>query len=389
MIYTRHEGVLNTGGRVVATKDDELAKLYITQQGLHEWFEQIGSDKADELHEEDKDKRERLRVLNDVTGLPYDKPVQFSAVDVRDKTREFVQYIDEHGDQLCAIRLIPIADGVQKLRMRGKTVRKAVEWFEEQGVDADKYRVDFVPHETCERSTIFVVTENGVFGEIVAGGHHQLTQGFHEVSQPVSFHHDFSEWVVPPADVNAKAHIEDLMELLRVSDADLREQLADELGSVFASEYLMGYFETTYSTEFGVFFKDYNRILGSLYEQCNVLDQAANGSEEEGVVVSGHVGSPGSAEGPVRTVDPDKIEEDVFGHGDVLVCTVTTPAYIGLMGKASAIVTDQGGILSHAAITARELGVPCIVGTGNATTVLKTGDHVRVDADQGHVTRLD
>ncbi|HEX5448000.1 MAG TPA: PEP-utilizing enzyme, partial [Candidatus Saccharimonadales bacterium] len=65
---------------------------------------------------------------------------------------------------------------------------------------------------------------------------------------------------------------------------------------------------------------------------------------------------------------------------------VTTPDYVPLMKKASAIVTDQGGILSHAAIVARELGVPCIVGTADATKVLKNGQKVLVDADNGVVT---
>jgi pyruvate,water dikinase len=69
----------------------------------------------------------------------------------------------------------------------------------------------------------------------------------------------------------------------------------------------------------------------------------------------------------------------------VLVCEVTTPNYVPLMQKAVAIVTDQGGILSHAAIVARELKKPCIVGTGNATKILKTGQIVSVDANNGAV----
>jgi pyruvate,water dikinase len=75
-------------------------------------------------------------------------------------------------------------------------------------------------------------------------------------------------------------------------------------------------------------------------------------------------------------------------NGEVLVCTMTTPELVPLMQKASAIVTDLGGILSHAAIISRELGKPCVVGTGKATQVLKDGDFVEVDADEGVVRRL-
>jgi pyruvate,water dikinase len=74
-----------------------------------------------------------------------------------------------------------------------------------------------------------------------------------------------------------------------------------------------------------------------------------------------------------------------FPDGGILVCEVTTPEYVPLLQKAGAIVTDQGGILSHAAIVARELHKPCIVGTGDATKKLRNNDTVSVDADAGTV----
>ena len=75
-----------------------------------------------------------------------------------------------------------------------------------------------------------------------------------------------------------------------------------------------------------------------------------------------------------------------FKKGSVLVCKVTTPDFVPIMMRACAIVTDQGGILSHAAIVARELKIPCIVGTKNATTMLQNGQLVRVNANNGSVT---
>lgn len=65
---------------------------------------------------------------------------------------------------------------------------------------------------------------------------------------------------------------------------------------------------------------------------------------------------------------------------------MTTPDYIPLMIKASGIITDKGGILCHAAIVARELNKPCIVGTENATAVLKTGDEVMMNATEGRAS---
>ena len=64
---------------------------------------------------------------------------------------------------------------------------------------------------------------------------------------------------------------------------------------------------------------------------------------------------------------------DVVKDGDVLVTTMTMPDMVPAMSRAAAIVTDEGGMTCHAAIISRELGTPCIVGTSNATSILKNG----------------
>ena len=101
----------------------------------------------------------------------------------------------------------------------------------------------------------------------------------------------------------------------------------------------------------------------------------------------GQTGHKGCGKGKVRVIisaeDFHKMEK-----GDVLVTTMTTPDFVPLMQKANAIVTDIGGLLCHASIVSRELGVPCIIGTKFATQVLKDGDEVEVDADNGVVRVL-
>ena len=97
--------------------------------------------------------------------------------------------------------------------------------------------------------------------------------------------------------------------------------------------------------------------------------------------------SPGAADGAVRVVlDPARVE--AIDAGDVLVCHTTDPAWASLMFLAGALVVDVGGPMSHAAIVARELGVPCVVGTGDGTARLRDGDRVRVDGTAGVVTEL-
>ena len=75
-------------------------------------------------------------------------------------------------------------------------------------------------------------------------------------------------------------------------------------------------------------------------------------------------------------------------EGDILIANSTTPNYIPIMAKASAFLTDEGGITSHAAIVSRELGIPCIIGTKVATKVFKDGDLVEVDANEGVVRKV-
>ena len=75
-------------------------------------------------------------------------------------------------------------------------------------------------------------------------------------------------------------------------------------------------------------------------------------------------------------------------QGDILVATVTAPAWAPVFGKIKAAVTDIGGMMSHAAIVCREYGLPAVTATGSATTAIKTGQKLRVDGSKGEVTIL-
>jgi pyruvate,water dikinase len=103
--------------------------------------------------------------------------------------------------------------------------------------------------------------------------------------------------------------------------------------------------------------------------------------------VSGFPGAAGVVEGVVRVLRSAEEGADLRA-GEILVTTVTNIGWTPLFPRAAAVVTDVGAPLSHAAIVARELGIPAVVGTGNATSVLHTGDRVRVDGGRGTVEVL-
>lgn len=360
--------------------DDKLAELLKTQKSLTEWLEDIKHSDATLIREEDNDKRERLKLLNEIIGLPFDKPTQFEAVELSEKNQKFMNFLKERGEELCALRLMPKKEGLPKLRMRGKTITGAFAWFKEQKINPADYRADFVPHAPDSSwATIFIVNKHGIQGEIIYGGHHQLTQGFHDGVAPSIFRYDFNTWSITPTNDKALEHLKMLSKFIHVPDHSLQKKLSEKLGATFEHDYMTGYFETTDSS-MGTWYIDYSQSLGRIYKDVTLRTEPP----KSGGIVSGQTGSSGKAKGKVCIVHPDNLDID-FPEGGVLVCEVTTPNYVPLMQKACAIVTDQGGILSHAAIVARELHKPCVVGTGNATTMLKNSELVSVDADAGTV----
>jgi pyruvate,water dikinase len=110
--------------------------------------------------------------------------------------------------------------------------------------------------------------------------------------------------------------------------------------------------------------------------------------EQTGAVIAGVGASPGRITAPARIL---RGPED-FGQmrpGEVLVASITTPAWTPLFAMASAVVTDVGGPLSHGSIVAREYGIPAVMGTGVATRRIRSGQNIRVDGDAGTVVLLD
>ncbi len=108
---------------------------------------------------------------------------------------------------------------------------------------------------------------------------------------------------------------------------------------------------------------------------------------EKVLVIHGTVASVGYAKGTVRIVNKTS-EINKVKEGDVLVSVATHPGLLPAMKKACAFVTDAGGITSHAAIVAREMGKPCIIGTKIATKILKDGDLVELDTKRGDIKKI-
>jgi pyruvate,water dikinase len=117
-----------------------------------------------------------------------------------------------------------------------------------------------------------------------------------------------------------------------------------------------------------------------------VLDDDLGGAA--GDVLSGMAGSPGVVEGTARVV-VDPFDAEPLEPGEVLVCRFTDPSWAPLFSLADALVIDIGAAASHGAIVARELGVPCVIGTNDGTRRIRTGDRLLVDGSTGRVEILE
>ncbi|PWU55443.1 hypothetical protein DLE60_27980 [Micromonospora globispora] len=111
---------------------------------------------------------------------------------------------------------------------------------------------------------------------------------------------------------------------------------------------------------------------------------AASGAAEQ---LSGIPGGPGVIEGPARVLRTEK-DLALLQPGEILVAPITAPSWAAAFSVATGVVTDIGGMMSHAAIVCREYGIPAVVGTGFATAKLRSGQRVRVDGNTGVVTVL-
>jgi pyruvate,water dikinase len=129
-------------------------------------------------------------------------------------------------------------------------------------------------------------------------------------------------------------------------------------------------------------------LWGITAETIQAWARAAAGGADDEKELRGYAASPGVVEGVARVVrDVNQIGQ--VREGEILVCPVTAPSWAPVFGKIKAAVSDIGGTMSHAAIVAREYGMPAVVGTGQATSRITTGQRVLVDGDRGVVRVLD
>ena len=247
-------------------------------------------------------------------------------------------------------------------------------------LDSDKAGVMFTADpSTHERNHIVIEAAWGI-GEVVVGG--QVTPDHYVVDKQsrklISKDLGYKEFMLvrdtSDGGTVKRSLTKDLRAGAQVLTTEELEQLAD------LAETIEAHYRTPQDIEFAI------RGKNVLITQARPITTLKDVSERSAtaVLVRGMGASPGTITSTVRVLrspaDASRLHE-----GEILVAPMTSPDWVPLMRRAGAIVTDAGGMTSHAAIVARELGVPCVVGTRDATRVLHDGQRITVDGTSGTI----
>lgn len=339
---------------------------------MSEWL--AHSARRDALIAEDASKRSRLATLRSRAGIPSITTIRFPYRKLLEHGTSISEFAETCGDKPYALRLNPLSAG-QVLRERGRPVRELIMWARELHAPADAYECVFERHVESRSSAIFVCAESGVWGEFHDGPLLELNRG--STSDAVTrFSSPWQQTATALPEL-----VEQAVSYLKISDENLRQVLKGECEADFTDNRLLGYFEVIHDALGELWFVDYNRLL--IAELPQVRHEETPNS---GVALRGQTGSRGKGRGVVLHA-PDSGAKHV-PENTVLVARATRPELIEMMASSHAVVTEIGGVLSHAAIACRELGIPCVVGVKGAMSTLAEGVEVIVDADAEKINIL-
>ena len=252
-------------------------------------------------------------------------------------------------------------------------------------VNADKAGVMFTVHPSTGEEKILIEAAWGLGEGVVSGTVTPDTCWYDKEKNEILDYKVSDKKVMfkrdPDTGYTVKVDVPEDLREKRVLSSDEITQLA-ELGKRIHNHYDFPQ-DTEWAIEDGKIYMLQSRPVTTLNKN-NGEGQAQEESEERVIIAKGLGASPGMASGAVKIVrntdELDKIDE-----GDILVTVMTTPDMVPAMKRADGIITDEGGVTCHAAIVSRELGIPCVVGTGNGSKILNENSIVTLDGNKGFV----
>ena len=359
---------------------------------LTEWFidlKKTGVEPAnyDDFLNKELSKFQHLEKMHREVGVPIHEYFTFDYKDFKEGSENVSSFFDHHNSTgKYSIRAEPNKERANVLptqRKHGIPKEECYKFVESLGPEAKNYVIRVWEWDLPLYSGIMVVNDEGIFLEMAEGIHMQLSQGW--LNKNTLMH----AWIVFSDSHTGRFNFD-------FSDNTV-ERLAYDVASLIrpgkpvddyetANGYITGSYDFMYYRNLGIRFNDHNdsKIVTNLTLRSLSLSIGADANSMD---ITGLGACPGKARGTVRVVK--NVEDAQFlKKGEILVAEMTSPEYVPYMSRVKAIITDYGGILCHAAIVSREMNIPCIVGTVDATKKLKTGDEIYMDASDGFIQRI-
>lgn len=357
-----------------------------TTPSLTDWLVKIDTTNAKLLAKEDNNKYERLKTLEQITSIKYPRPIEVDNNDLLkngEKTKKLVKLL---GDTECILRLTPKNNSrLPKIRKKGGLLKNNLRWLYKQKINLKQYHIDAIPRcPNVKWATIFVSDENSIWGEIVRGGLSQLVKGKTK-NLPIIFYYDFKNWYFTNKNhTRQKKILQKIMKKIRINNQKTRWKLQKKLQSKFnRKNYLKGYFEYAIWPKNNGQLIDYNRHQTQTFNEYGyrIPIKYTGKKALKGVSIN-----LGLAIGTARHIENKNVRR--LTNEDIIVCKMITVNHLPLIKRAKAIVTEEGGLLCHAALICRELKKPCIMRVKHATKKIKNGSKIIVDATDGTIRSI-
>ncbi len=345
---------------------------------ITEWMRHLDIPGTEKFQKEDYTKRGRLKILNGIINLPFLPAIYIAPSKKEELENQLISLIKKKDNGLYLFKLLPLKNNLPKIRLQ-KTLHQCLFWLKKTKIDTTKFRYELVKQPTnITHSAVFCINNKGIWGELIKDHIIHFSQGTYR-GESLVFYYDYKKWHFSNHDKKTIKLIKQTVKKLLVNKKQEQHLLKKELSSTFSTHnYLKGYFEFIVDHKKNISFVDYNRILDKLLNKT-IITITRHTDYLHGICIG-----PGKIKGKIRKVK-NGATKIAFQKNEILVSPLITFQHLPYIKKAGGIITEQGTVLSHAAIVSRELKKPYVANVKDAMKKLKDGDWVTVDADQGKI----
>ena len=345
---------------------------------ITEWMKHLNVPGTEKFQKEDFTKRDRLKILNQTINLPFLRATSIKPNTKKNIIAEISSLNERDKDGIYLFKIFPTNNSLGKIRLQ-KTLVQCIDWVSKTRIDTKKFRYELIKEpEKITHSAVFCIDEKGIWGELIKDHIIHFSRGTYK-GETLVFYYDYKKWHFSNRGDQSTKLIKKAVGKLHLHSTTKIKTLKKLLHANFTqSNHLKGYFEFIVDNNNNINFVDYNRILNRLLKKT-IITITRHTDYLNGICIG-----PGKIKGKIKKIR-DGNQKIKFQKNEILVSPLVTFQHLPYIKKAGGIITEQGTVLSHAAIVSRELKKPYVANVKDAMKKLKDGDLVTVDADQGKI----